>query len=105
MTQDLEINLPCTKHTDGAQSCLVRIVPDAEQTTLEQALLEACDACKANYVIGNLMAKLQAVEQRPGPLLQCITCGNTESPAGAMARYFNQGRCLHCAGYFKVVRA
>ena len=38
------------------------------------------------------------------PLLQCIDCKNTESPAGAMARYFNQGRCLHCGGYFKVVR-
>lgn len=41
----------------------------------------------------------------PGPLLQCIDCKNTESPAGAMARYFNQGRCLHCGGWFKVVRA
>ena len=40
-----------------------------------------------------------------GPLLQCVDCHNTESPAGAMARYFNQGRCLHCGGYFKVVRA
>lgn len=40
-----------------------------------------------------------------GPLLQCIDCKNTESPAGAMARYFNHGRCVHCGGYFKVVRA
>ena len=39
------------------------------------------------------------------PLLQCVDCKNTESPAGAMARYFNQGRCLHCGGWFKVVRA
>lgn len=39
------------------------------------------------------------------PLLQCIDCHNTESPAGAMARYFNHGRCVHCGGYFKVVRA
>lgn len=38
-------------------------------------------------------------------LLQCIDCRNTESPAGAMARYFNKGRCLHCGGFFKVVRA
>lgn len=42
---------------------------------------------------------------REQPLLQCIDCRNTESPAGAMARHFNQGRCLHCGGYFKVVRA
>jgi hypothetical protein len=39
------------------------------------------------------------------PLLQCIDCHNTESPAGAMARYFNRGRCVHCGGYFKVIRA
>lgn len=38
-------------------------------------------------------------------LLQCINCANTESPAGAMARTFNHGRCVHCGGYFKVVRA
>lgn len=40
----------------------------------------------------------------PPPLLQCIQCHNTESPAGAMARAFNHGRCLHCGNYFKVVR-
>lgn len=39
------------------------------------------------------------------PLLQCIECKNTESTAGAMARVFNQGRCVHCGGYFKVVKA
>ena len=38
-------------------------------------------------------------------LLICVDCKNTESPAGAMGRYFNQGRCLHCGGYFKVYRA
>lgn len=42
---------------------------------------------------------------REPPLLQCIDCKNTESCAGAMARQFNHGRCLHCGGYFKVVRA
>lgn len=42
---------------------------------------------------------------KPNPLLECIECHNTESPAGAMARYFNHGRCLHCGGYFKVTRA
>jgi hypothetical protein len=46
----------------------------------------------------------EVVAKEP-PLLQCIDCKNTESPAGAMARYFNQGRCLHCGGYFRVVRA
>jgi hypothetical protein len=40
-----------------------------------------------------------------GPLLQCMDCRNTESPAGAMAREFNKGKCLHCGGVFKVVRA
>ena len=45
------------------------------------------------------------MEAKEPPLLQCIECKNTESCAGAMARYFNQGRCLHCGGYFKVVRA
>lgn len=44
-------------------------------------------------------------EVKDPPLLICIDCKNTESPAGAMARYFNHGRCLHCGGYFKVVRA
>lgn len=39
------------------------------------------------------------------PLLICIHCSNTESCAGAMAREFNQGRCLHCGGYFRVYRA
>lgn len=47
------------------------------------------------------------VKNAPGqePLLQCIDCKNTESPAGAVARHFNHGRCLHCGGFFKVVRA
>jgi len=44
-------------------------------------------------------------QTKDGPLLQCIDCKNTESPAGAMARQFNHGRCMHCGGYFKVVRA
>lgn len=43
---------------------------------------------------------------REGPLLMCVDCKNTESPAGAMARqHFNPGRCMHCGGYFKVIRA
>jgi hypothetical protein len=45
------------------------------------------------------------VEATPSPLLQCVDCRNTESPAGAMARAFNHGRCVHCGGWFKVVRA
>ena len=43
--------------------------------------------------------------QRENPLLQCIACHNTESPAGAKARSFNHGLCLHCGGSFKVVAA
>ena len=101
MTSSMTINLPCTKHTDGAPSCLAQATPETEQ----QDVLEACDNCKASYTIANLLAKLKIIENRPGPLLQCIDCRNTESPAGAMARYFNQGRCLHCGGFFKVVRA
>lgn len=42
---------------------------------------------------------------KPSPLLQCVECKNTESPAGAMARHFNHGRCVHCGGFFKVIRA
>lgn len=49
--------------------------------------------------------KVWAEEDKEPPLLQCADCRNTESCAGAMARYFNHGRCLHCGGYFKVVRA
>lgn len=49
---------------------------------------------------------LQAVgPPKEPPLLQCADCKNTESCAGAMARMFNHGRCMHCGGYFKVVRA
>ena len=45
-------------------------------------------------------------KKRPEPpLLQCADCRNTESCAGAMARVFNRGRCMHCGGYFKVIRA
>jgi len=39
------------------------------------------------------------------PLLQCVYCHNTESCAGAKAREWNHGRCAHCGGAFKVVRA
>lgn len=39
------------------------------------------------------------------PLLICVDCKNTESPAGAKARYFNHGRCLHCGGPFEVLKA
>lgn len=42
---------------------------------------------------------------KESPLLICIDCKNTESPAGAMGRQFNHGRCMHCGGYFKVIRA
>lgn len=39
------------------------------------------------------------------PLLECSNCHNTESPAGALARHWNHGKCMHCGGYFKVTRA
>lgn len=46
------------------------------------------------------------VEYREPPLLQCVNCNNTESCAGAMARaHWHPGRCMHCGGAFKVVRA
>jgi len=44
------------------------------------------------------------VEAKDPPLLQCVFCHNTESCAGAMARVWNHGRCMHCGGAFKVVR-
>lgn len=66
------------------------ILRESEQTE------ETLKACQEE------LAKLQAKEP---PLLMCVDCKNTESPAGAMARYFNHGRCLHCGGWFKVVRA
>jgi hypothetical protein len=65
------------------------------------AMLEA----SVRTAVEPLAAELEALRSRPSPLLQCVDCRNTESPAGAMARYFNQGRCLHCGGWFKVVRA
>lgn len=46
-----------------------------------------------------------AIIHKEPPLLQCSSCNNTESCAGAMARVWNHGRCQFCAGYFKVVRA
>ena len=53
----------------------------------------------------SLLVELGALRGKEPPLLQCVDCKNTESCAGAMARQFNHGRCLHCGGYFKVVRA
>jgi ATP-dependent exoDNAse (exonuclease V) beta subunit len=52
-----------------------------------------------------LLTELGALRSKEPPLLQCADCRNTESCAGAMARMFNHGRCVHCGGYFKVVRA
>jgi len=48
------------------------------------------------------------IEYRPTDqptLLQCRDCKNTESPAGALGRGWNRGRCLQCGGYFEVTRA
>lgn len=63
-----------------------------------------CGACMEVAFTGTT-TNVHTCKQPVSPLLQCIDCKNTESPAGAMARFFNKGRCLHCAGYFKVVRA
>jgi hypothetical protein len=63
-----------------------------------------CGACMEISFTGVTQAA-HTCPPKPDPLLQCIDCHNTESPAGAMARYFNHGRCLHCGGFFKVVRA
>lgn len=61
-----------------------------------------------DYALGYRNGLLDAREffaKKQHPLLQCVECKNTESTAGAMARAFNQGRCVHCGGYFKVVKA
>jgi hypothetical protein len=104
-TVDVQVNLPCTKHTDGAKSCRElaqeALAVDGTITPPE----EFCDSCRAVALLRYFAAQLQAIREQPGPLLQCTTCHNTESPAGAMARYFNKGRCLHCGGWFMVVRA
>ncbi len=65
------------------------------------------DPAVADAVAGIVNAALMLTREppKPGPLLQCISCNNTESPAGAMARQFNHGRCVFCGSYFKVVRA
>lgn len=39
------------------------------------------------------------------PLLICISCRNTESCAGALARTWNKGKCMYCGGTFEVLRA
>lgn len=64
-----------------------------------------CGYIEPKHVIAGLKHHLEQEPPREPPLLQCPDCHNTESCAGAMARYFNQGRCLHCGGYFKVIRA
>ena len=68
------------------------------------------DHFQAHYEAAQLnwnecLKELDILRAKPSPLLQCVDCRNTESPAGAMARMFNHGRCLHCGGYFKVIRA
>lgn len=58
-----------------------------------------CDASEWNARVDAALSTLEM------PLLICADCHNTESCAGAMARMFNHGRCAHCGGLFKVVRA
>jgi len=73
-----------------------------------------CEACQHNraligkleQVVKSLTDSLMQASLKEPPLLICVSCRNTESPAGAMARtYFNHGLCMHCGGAFKVVRA
>lgn len=90
-----EVFFPCFL-PNGMGPCLTNT------TTFETM----CTHCQSIVIIRQLSAKVKEYESKPGPLLQCIECHNTESPAGAMARtYFNHGRCMHCGNYFKVVRA
>lgn len=91
------------------QSTAERIVNSVHQKLLVMSGDdELFDAVEDEDLVEVLTAAVQHEldkDMKPSPLLQCIDCKNTESPAGAMARYFNQGRCLHCGGWFKVVRA
>jgi septal ring factor EnvC (AmiA/AmiB activator) len=74
--------------------------------SLEQLKRAAEDELAAlNTDLVAALVELGELRAKEPPLLQCIDCRNTESCAGAMARQFNHGRCLHCGGYFKVVRA
>lgn len=54
---------------------------------------------------GRMAAIIESCRPTDGPLLLCIDCKNSESPAGALGRHFNRGRCVHCGGSFKVIRA
>lgn len=56
--------------------------------------------------LANLIADHAALLAKEPPLLICVSCRNTESCAGAMAReHWHKGLCMHCGGAFKVVRA
>ena len=73
--------------------------PIDEETTRDERLQILLDERNAAVM------ELGALRAKESPLLQCVSCSHTESPAGAMARQFNHGRCMHCGGSFKVVRA
>lgn len=77
-------------------------IPSQEQ--IRDVLIDHCPF-KPDVTYMEVEPDVAYEKVKPSPLLICIDCKNTESPAGAMARYFNQGRCLHCGGYFKVFRA
>jgi len=84
---------------DTGKSCENVVVPeDAVNSWKEE---------KYAYIQGYRDAMTQAREyfkSKQHPLLICVDCNNTESTAGAMARAFNQGKCL-CGGAFRVVKA
>jgi len=75
-----------------------------DMMTFATELLDASGPFDESDPVHALALWVLASLKKEPPLLQCTDCRNTESCAGAMARVFNQGRCL-CGGYFKVVRA
>lgn len=75
---------------------LLRYMIDDKLATAEEFYKQLSE--ELSKALNDLIAK-------EPPLLQCVSCRNTESCAGAMARQWNHGRCAHCGGYFKVVRA
>lgn len=101
---NLEVKLECTADkTFSTQSCVEKLNNKIVYPGMTIEL--ACEQCKAMIALTTLLNVVKEASEKPGPLLQCIVCHNTESPAGAVARQWNRGRCKFCAGYFKVIRA
>lgn len=86
------------------QAVIARLSREVIEVLKNSGIDTTCEACMEVAYTG-ITTSAHTCKQAEGPLLQCVDCGNTESPAGAMARRFNHGRCLRCGSYFKVVRA